>query len=93
MMKWMQNYMTGGSQKVMWNDTSSAELPMPFGVRQGSMLGPILFILCTRSIPQSLVAAGNACASASAFVNADNTNCMAHSSLPTDMMASLNLMA
>jgi hypothetical protein len=42
---WFRSYMTGGRQRVDWNGTLSEEVDVVFGVRQGSILGPTLFLL------------------------------------------------
>ena len=38
------DYFNGATQLVKWNDSYSNELPVRYGVRQGSILGPTLFI-------------------------------------------------
>ena len=40
----LKDYLTGATQKVKWNNSFSSERPINFGVRQGSILGPTLFI-------------------------------------------------
>jgi hypothetical protein len=42
---WFRSYMTGGRQRVDWNGALSEEVEVVFGVRQGSILGPTLFLL------------------------------------------------
>ena len=43
--KWICSYLMNISQYVYINDTSSESLKVTCGVRQGSILGPALFIL------------------------------------------------
>lgn len=40
-----RSYLTGRSQRVKINDTTSEELPINYGVPQGSILGPTLFLV------------------------------------------------
>ena len=45
--RWFDSYMAGGRQKVSWNGSLSSILPIKWGVRQGSILGPLLFVIVT----------------------------------------------
>ena len=51
----MGSYMTGGVQQVKWNESVSYPLPIQFGVRQGSVLGPLLFIILTSKLPKTVL--------------------------------------
>ena len=51
---WFHSYMTGGLQKVKWNSANSDFLPVEVGVRQGSILGPLIYVLITMEIPTTL---------------------------------------
>jgi hypothetical protein len=93
MLCWISSYMHGGSQAVEWNGHRSRTLSVSYGVRQGSILGPLLFIICSSSIPSSMVKAGKEHAAAHALVYADDSNAMAHSSDPQKVTLALNEMA
>ena len=42
---WIGSYLTGRSQKVAINDKFSSEQGLNYGVPQGSLCGPLLFLL------------------------------------------------
>jgi hypothetical protein len=46
-LRWYLNYMSGGKQCVVWDGTVSGLVDVLYGVRQGSILGPLLFIILT----------------------------------------------
>ncbi|QQP53401.1 Uncharacterized protein FKW44_005872, partial [Caligus rogercresseyi] len=56
--KWFHSYLTGGYQRVVWNGTESELLPVEYGVRQGSILGPILYLVLVADVT-SCVGIGN----------------------------------
>ena len=43
--------MSGRSQSVIWNGTKSSSLPLTHGVAQGSILGPLLFLVMVADLP------------------------------------------
>ena len=54
-LKWFQSYLDGRSQRVLWNDTLSKPNPLDRGVPQGSILGPILFLVMIHDMPRNLL--------------------------------------
>ena len=44
-LKWFQNYLTNRKQIVKYNDITSEAMTITTGVPQGSILGPLLFLL------------------------------------------------
>ena len=60
-LKWMRFYTTGRHQAVLIDGFTSALVPLLFGVAQGSVLGPIVFILYTTPLYQLVRAFGVDC--------------------------------
>jgi hypothetical protein len=58
-MRWFSSYMAGGYQRVCWNGALSAEVEVLHGVRQGSILGPLLFLVSVADMEACLDIAGN----------------------------------
>jgi hypothetical protein len=44
-LEWFSDYLTGGRQQVCWDDALSSMVLIKFGVLQGSILGPLLFLV------------------------------------------------
>ena len=51
---WFLSYMTGGCQAVDWEGTRSGQMSVKYGVRQGSILGPLLFLTLMADLPTAL---------------------------------------
>ena len=52
--KWFQSYLSGRSQCVRWKSILSEEKNVTIGVPQGSILGPLFFILSVNDYPKCL---------------------------------------
>ena len=68
------SYLTGRSQQVSWNGVESSWLPVCHGVPQGSVLGPLLFVLLTADLPAALDSRG--CRQVRTSLYADDTACI-----------------
>ena len=53
-LKWFNSFLKGRMQKVKINNEYSSEVPLPYGVPQGSVLGPDLFNIYTRSLARKV---------------------------------------
>jgi hypothetical protein len=51
---WFASYLTGGHQSVDWDGVRSGVVRIQFGVRQGSILGPLLYLIHVADLPDCL---------------------------------------
>ena len=54
-LEWMENYLSGRSQAVCIDGATSSFLPVTVGVPQGSILGPLCYILFTNDLPETIL--------------------------------------
>jgi hypothetical protein len=53
-LRWFTSYLTGGSQLVDWEGSRSSKAKVHFGVCQGSILGPLLFLIQVADLPDAI---------------------------------------
>jgi hypothetical protein len=56
--RWKTSFVTGRTQQVAYDDRLSPTRPVCFGVPQGSVLGPLLFVLYTAGLSQLVASHG-----------------------------------
>ena len=83
-LEWFSSYLSGRSQFVDFNGTSSRHMNLNCGVPQGSVLGPLLFIIYTNDLP-------NALKFSKCILFANNTTIFLTSNNVDELYAMLNL--
>ena len=69
----LQDYLKDGRQRVLWNGSLSRLNIVSYGVRQGSVLGPLIFIILTGDLPRMVTESANTAAQVSTSLYADDT--------------------
>ena len=69
LLKWLESYLYDRQQCVKIGNTTSYLLPVLSGVHQGSILGPLLFLMYINDLPDCL-------ASSTVYMFADDSKCM-----------------
>ena len=82
-LKWFQSYLSNRKQYVTYNGVSSQVNNITCGVPQGSILGPLLFLLYINDL-------GKICSSTTSILFADDTNLFKSGSNLSDMEDELN---
>ena len=83
LLSWLTDYLTDRTQFSVVNDHHSTVLNVTCGIRQGSVLGPMLFALYTNDLPSAVT-------SGSIFMYADDTTVYCIGDIVDNTVTSLN---
>ena len=75
----IKDYLSDGQQTVVWNGSTSKRNLIKYGVRQGSILGPLLYIILTSDLPKTMTSNVDKEAQAAASCYADDSTGIAMS--------------
>ncbi len=78
-LNWFKSYLSGRQQRVLLNGVISETLPVSSGVPQGSILGPLLFLIYVNDLPTSISSP-----SVDISMFADDTKCFSVVESPAD---------
>ena len=79
---WIKSYLNGRKQYVELNGYTSHTLPLPTGVPQGSILGPLLFLIYINDLPSA--------SKLKTVLFADDSNLLIRSKNLSDLINNLN---
>ena len=92
-LSWIQDYMSGRSQSVVWNDNTSKPLDIQYGVPQGSILGPLLFLIMVADLHEYVTQHAPENVSANMTCYADDTTLYASSKSVDSLKTALEQMS
>ncbi len=72
---WFNNYLTDRQQQVQYNGSRSSFRPVQYGVPQGSILGPLLFLVLVADLPGEILAHAEDNVKIGVSTYADDTLC------------------